>query len=250
MHHFFDVDGIQNPKVSAFDLVVSAGLVFVAAWYVQIFEGTKMNIKSLTISNLHGYVLCKSNFYQAHDVCHSQNYEFINGLNVLKGEIDSGIWGISYYLSMSSCMKSDFVLFDPIEIQINHKTATIDEVLQYSVYMDSLYPLFSNKKSINELIDNELKKRNKSETPEYIRDLFHIDSERFLRPINQVGNERFRAMAAIAYCHDKDIFCFPWLSKSKFESYHNHMSDLFDILTSLNKVIILPVSKETIVAAK
>ncbi len=88
-----------------------------------------------------------------------------------------------------------------------------------------------------------LKKYGRLETPENIRDMFHINSERFNRTLVGVGNEIFRSMAAIGFCHEKQVFCFPWLSKKRFNYYHGNITDVLNILESLGKIIILPIGE-------
>lgn len=202
-----------------------------------------MKIESLKISGIDGYIECQSNFYQAHNVCNSQSYDFVKGVNMLEGEIDSGVWAVSYLLSMAEYKKKDFILFEPVQILINNQQTALGEALKYSMYMDKSYPLFSIKKTVSEMVSKALKTSNRQETPDEIRDLFHIDQGRFIRPLSGAGNERFRAMAAIGFCYGKEIFCFPWLSKMRFDYYHGQMEDLFNILTSLNKMVILPLGK-------
>lgn len=202
-----------------------------------------MNINSIIVSNLNGYILCESNFYKTIDICDCFSYRFTPGVNVLRGEIDSGNWAVSYLLSMMPYKINSFTLFETSKILIEKNEVDINKVANYSLYLDQSYPLFSDKRTINEIVSKALKQGNKSETPDDIRNLFHIDIERFNRRLGGVGNEVFKAMSAIGYCFSKDIFCFPWLSKKRFDSYHNHMEDLFSIIKSLNKIIILPLGK-------
>ena len=68
-----------------------------------------------------------------------------------------------------------------------------------------------------------------------------MDSERFERPLAGAGNEIFKAMAAIGYANDKKVFCFPWLSKKRFESYHENLTDLLRTLDDLGQISIVPV---------
>ena len=75
--------------------------------------------------------------------------------------------------------------------------------------------------------------------------MFQLDEQRFERPISQVGNEVFRAMAAIGYAHEKEIFCFPWLSKERFDSYRNNLADLLPILEKIGKIAIIPIGYDS-----
>ena len=80
-------------------------------------------------------------------------------------------------------------------------------------------------------------------SPDEVRDLFQIDYERFERSITGVGNEKFKVMAAIAYSNNKQIYCFPWLSKIRFEYYHKNLTDLLEILEDLGCFAIVPIGK-------
>ena len=202
--------------------------------------GDEMKIEKMNVRN-EGYVYPKSGFYSAHDsLSFSSCYSFSVGVNKMIGEIDSGVWAVSYLLSMYRYRPEDFILFKQPEVTVNKSIISLDDLSQYSCYMDKLYPLFSTKEPVSELVLNGLRKSKLKNSPNDIRDLFHMDHERFERPLTGVGNEIFRAMAAIGYVYDKQIFCFPWLSKKRFGGYHGHMTDLLDILEGMGKVIILP----------
>lgn len=189
-----------------------------------------------------GYVSCKSNFYSSEDVLQTgSSYVFVAGVNKLIGEIDSGNWAVSYLLSMYKHRPKDFVAFESSNVLVNNETVSLHELSRYSCYMDESYPLFSTKATIRKLIANGLKKYPINATPDDIKKLFFLDDQRFERPLKCVGNERFRAMAAIGYCHQKEIFCFPWLSDMRFEYYHRNMAYTLELLNNLGKVAIVPV---------
>lgn len=200
-----------------------------------------MRISNIKVQS-QGYVHCKSNFYSAHDclsncLCHT----FFPGINTLVGEIDSGNWAISYLLSMYIHRPEDFVLFGQPQININNNLICIDELAQFSCYLDKLDPLFSGNDSVAHLIKHGLQGSKSNYSCDDIKKLFHIDSERFERSLAGVGNEVFKAMAAIGYAYNKEVFCFPWLSKNRFESYHENLTDLLRTLDNLGKIAIVPV---------
>ena len=113
----------------------------------------------------------------------------------------------------------------------------------HSCYMDRQHPLFGSKSIVKNLIKNGIKESKMNILPDDVRLLFRINEERFNRPLSDMGNEIFKAMAAIGFCYGKQVFCFPWLSKMRFTSYHQNLTDLLDILTKLDKIVILPISK-------
>ncbi|MDE6148746.1 MAG: hypothetical protein K2F81_01445 [Ruminococcus sp.] len=204
-----------------------------------------MEIKNINLTNC-GYIYCKSCFYSCQDGLREDiTYQFSVGVNNLVGEIDSGNWGISCLISMYPYFSplEKGLVFLPHEAMVNGETWSLSKLSKYSCYLDEQYPLFNTKKTVKKLVAQGLKSNKSTVLPESIRDMFHIDLERFERPLSGVGNEVFRAMAAIGYSHGKQVYCFPWLSKMRFDYYHGNMTDLLSILESLQKIVILPVGK-------
>lgn len=199
-----------------------------------------MKINNIAFHN-EGYVYCKSNFYTAQDGLSSEtNYTFSTGVNKLFGEIDSGIWATSYLLSMYNQHPEDFILFEPPEVFVNDKMISLNDLSEFSCYMDKSYSLFGSGLSVKNLVMQGITKNQLNLSPSDVRNLFLIDSERFERSLSGVGNEVYKAMAAIGYCHNKQIFCFPWMSARRFNYYHSNITRLLDILNQLEKIVILP----------
>ena len=121
----------------------------------------------------------------------------------------------------------------------------ISDLTKHCCYLDNtLYSLFSSKrKTVLQLITKGLKKSQINMTAEQVCQLFKLDSERIHRPIYQVGNERFRAMAAVGYAYGKQVFCFPWLSKKMFDYFTNNILWLLDIIDELNLIAIVPIGR-------
>jgi len=189
-----------------------------------------------------GYVYCKSEFYSAQDtISENREYTFLPGINNLVGDIDSENWAISYLISMYNCRSKDFIIFDKPKIELNGEAVVISELSATACYMDKSYPLFSSKKTVRQLVLQGIKSNHIELSADEVRSLFLISEDRFDRPLKSVGNEIFKAMAAIAYCNRKEIFCFPWMSYRRYEGYHYNLSGLLEILESLNKVVILPI---------
>lgn len=206
--------------------------------------GEKMIIRSIKVHN-EGYVYCKSNFYCAQDILSNDlKYTFSTGVNELVGEIDSGNWAISYLLSMYKYSSDDFVLFEQPKLILNDEVVSLSDFSTLSCYMDKLYPLFSNNDSVRNLVSKGLEYSKLNNCSDDIKKMFCIDDERFERPLTGVGNEIFRAMAAIGYSYKKEIYCFPWLSNYRFESYRENLGDLLEMLKNLGKIVILPVGKK------
>ena len=200
-----------------------------------------MNIDNIKVTN-DGFVYCKSNFYSALDILSSYStYDFHKGINTMKGEIDSGIWAVSYLLSMYRYKPNDFHLFQPPDVTVNGVIKPLNELSRYICYMDKIFPLYATKKSVRSLVAKGIKENKLENSADDIKDLFHIDAERYERPIVGVGNEIFRVMAAIGYVNRIQIFCFPWFSQKRFDGYHGHILDLLNILEELQKIVILAI---------
>lgn len=145
-------------------------------------------------------------------------------------------------LSMYAHHPKDIILFEEPNILVNDVYMSLKHISKYACYMvNRLDPLFSTYRSVDKIISHEIKKNKLDYSPEEIRKMFRMDAERFTRPIKEIGNERFKAMAAIGYCHGKQVFCFPWLSRHRFDTFHGHLTDLLAILEKLGVIVILPV---------
>ncbi len=199
-----------------------------------------INIKSLQVNN-DGHVFCTSEFYSTHDVITSSNiYTFRPKINLLEGEIDSGAWAVSYLLSMYTHRSKKIILFGEPVATVNGELMNLKELTKFSCYLDKEYPLFSKRDTVYNQISRGLKKSKFPLTADEIKDLFKITDTRIHRPLTGMGNEIFKAMAAICYANGKQIYCFPWLSKMRFESYHKHLTELLKTLENLERIIILP----------
>ena len=201
-----------------------------------------MKINSIVIKNS-GYVYCKSNFYFAGDALNSTKYNFTVGVNRLTGEIDSEIWAVSYLLSMYRHRPKDFVLFDDPSVIVNNKEISLNEISSASCYMDMIHPLFHSKHSARKLVEQGIRKTRINFSTQDIKNIFGLDDERFEKPLSCTGNEVFRAMSAVAFAHDIQIFCFPWMSKKRFDSYHANLTILLEVLEKQNKIVIVPVGE-------
>lgn len=137
----------------------------------------------------------------------------------------------------------DFVIFERPEAIVNSKTISLYELSDYSCYMDIIDPLFSSESCVNELVKKGLAHSSLGCSCNDIRAIFQIDNDRFERPLKGMGNEIFKAMAAIGYSNNKELFCFPWLSYQRFDSYHKNMSLLLKVLEQLERTVIIPVGE-------
>ena len=199
-----------------------------------------MRIKKIQFKN-DGYAFCKSKYYSAIDVLRPEEYCFTTGINRLEGEIDSGNWAVSYYLSMYCHRPKDFVLYEHPTVFVDGRLCDIKVLSDYSCYMDNeLYPAFSRDMPINELIAKNII-NNEDMSLEEIKELFQLSDLRFNRPICQMGNEGIRGMAAVGYSMGKQVYCFPWLSRSRLDYFAYNLIYCIETLKNLNMIVITPI---------
>ena len=181
-----------------------------------------------------GWIQCRCNFYTAINFFERyKKFTFEQGINVMKGGIDSDIWAVSYLLSMYNKKGENIILTEQSQVKVDDKNISLDELMKYSCYMDPCYPLFNTKKNVGKLLEQSADAKK----------IFQLSENRCDRAVNQVGNEYFRTMAAIGYAHGKDIFCFPWMSKKRMDYYQKNITYAIDMLAELKKIVILPLEK-------
>lgn len=203
--------------------------------------------KKIIITN-NGYVHCKSGFYTSQDILSERKtYNFHIGENMLRGEIDSGVWAVSYLLSMYTCAPKDFVLGQPAIAEVDGVTVGLGELSKRTCYMDKThYPLFRSKASVRRLIERGLRKTHLTLsgvplTVDDVCDMFRLDDERSRRRISRGGSEALFSMAAVGYAHGRDIFCYPWYSVLRFNCFQYRLYYTFELFEQLGLMAIVPV---------
>lgn len=190
------------------------------------------------------FCICKSEFYQTFSsISDTLTHEFSKGINTFNCEIDDKYFAISYLLSRYGRTKKGMIVYETPEVYIDGKSSTLEELGEKCCYIDSKYFEFSHRKSTRKLVEKGLSKSGIKMSADEIRDKFMITDFRFERNPGYTGNERFKAMAAVAYAFGKDVFCFPWFSRTRFDGFHRNLSDLMEILESLGKIVILPLGR-------
>ena len=193
--------------------------------------------------NNSAWIYCKSRYYTCYDaIDESRFFTFETGLNSLIGEIDSGIFAISYILSMGGVSKRAFFATSPV-VTVDGKEMGLSEFSALSCYVDESYPLFSKRRTVRQMINEGLRRSKLTLTADNIIELFKLSGDRVDRRLNEGGNERFRAMVAICFANNRKVFCFPWMSESKVNDLKGHILPIIDVLSKHRAVIILPSSK-------
>ena len=143
-------------------------------------------MKKFVIKNS-GYITCHSVFYSVEDVLDEQTvYEFHRGINEMIGDIDSGIFGISYLISMYEKIDKN-TIFLPHMVQEEGTQIPLSEFTKRSCYMDTSYDLFNSEKTVMELVAEGIASMSLPCSPEDIRDMFFMEDFRYNRPISSNG---------------------------------------------------------------
>ena len=100
--------------------------------------------------------------------------------------------------------------------------------------------MFSKKKTVKRLIECGLKRSKLPYTSTEILDIFGVQEHHREISVNKTGTEQYKAMCAIGFSYGKEIFCFPWFSKSRYEAFVVHLNYTLKVLSDLNKIVILP----------
>lgn len=100
------------------------------------------------------------------------------------------------------------------------------------------------KSCVKKRVEQGIKKNRLDCTAEDIRKLFLIASERYDRPLNQVGIDLFSCNAAINLVNRKMIYCFPWLSQKHFPYCKVKIEKICRVLSDYGKLVLLPVSNQ------
>ena len=192
-----------------------------------------------------GYIDCKSSFFSVLDILPEKEFEFSNGINKLFGDIDSGNFAISYLISMYDNVNKK-MLFLPHNAIVDESVVSLSNLEKISCYIDQSYPLFSNRKllkrekTVIQLIECGLKKSKLAYSATEILDMFEVQFHHREVLIKQTGTECYKAMSAIGFSYNKDVFCFPWFSKEKYQAFSMHITHSINVLENFNKIVILP----------
>lgn len=204
----------------------------------------------LKINNFAGRFTCRCKRGKWIFACNEISINLVKGVNILYGEIDSGGWALTYSFSQNkeNFYKRDILIDNNrgfFDILLDDNKKTISEIRKLSCNLELInYRLngLTSVFSVKQLIEINIKRYSLKCSSEEIRELFGINEQRFNRKLSHVGNEIIECMAAIGYTSNKLIFCFSWLSSIMTDYFMGHILHVFDILTKLGKIVILPTS--------
>lgn len=200
--------------------------------------------KPITISSFTGYFYCRSAMCSTHCTCDNTSVSLSVGINRLKGEIDSFGYAISYALSMANCDREGVILGKKPFIKWGEDLLDLSEVCERACYIDVLYPSFDEGQTALSLLETAQKKNKTNYNTKQIIERFCLSQDRLERPLFQCGNEAIRCMVAIGLLEGKDLFCFPWYSKTKFDFYKTTLDFVLKELEKDQKIVLVPMSEE------
>ena len=205
-----------------------------------------MNI--LSVENFNGYFTSQTSLWGSfHSTCDRLTYNFTPGVYVLSGEIDSGGWAFAASLYPQSS-KNTIIFPHDTTLYYMGKKASLKEIQKYACNLDDAstgrIKELLLKSSVKKRVEQGIKKNRLDCTAEDIRKLFLIASERYDRPLNQVGIDLFSCNAAINLVNRKMIYCFPWLSQKHFPYCKVKIEKICRVLSDYGKLVLLPVSNQ------
>lgn len=202
------------------------------------------------MKNIGGSYNCVSRLYEAHSTVCVQQLTLKSGVNVLFGDIDSGGWGISRAMSMPENFKyrgrkyrafpCPYPVAAQSEIYVDGRESCFEELGKTSCYLDCAHKLYRPGFAVKASVEKGLKISGLAYNAQDIMGMFEIAPFRFERPLKAVGNECWRAMAAIGFANGKQIFCFPWLSAKMVEYFYYQLTAPMNKLAELGATVVLP----------
>ena len=201
-----------------------------------------MNI--ISVVNFHGYFICESSSLGLfNSTCDDFTYSFPAGAYILTGEIDSGAWAFASTLCPRKG-KNRSTMFPDTKFYFKGKEVSLAEIRMHVCDIDNKKKGAINNKSIRYRIEKGLHHSDINYTPEELSEMFWIHKDRFEKPIYAVGNEFICCNAAIGFANGKQIYCFPWISKLRMETYYTRIKHICEVLTKMGCVVIVPISNQ------
>ena len=104
-----------------------------------------------------GWLACKSTFYSTLDIIKDSQIELHIGANELRGEIDSGVFGISYLISMYNTLsKRETEAIAVKKLLVDESAALISELSDRAAYMATTQDQFFRLANSTMLIGNRI----------------------------------------------------------------------------------------------
>jgi hypothetical protein len=176
---------------------------------------------------------------QMRDYCHRLSYDFTGGNSYgVIGDCGTGGWTLSYVLSGRINVGANG------RIWLNGNAADQRMLIEQGCYVGNgiVEKGFLKGKSIRQQLLRGLK-RNKDFSFEEIVELFELAPSRLDRKIDQIGNERWSASAAVGLAHSKKVFCLPWLNDSWIKKLYPRIKQSVKILKSYGAIVIIPTTR-------
>lgn len=176
------------------------------------------------------------NFQSRKDSLKHFSYYFTPGKTYgLVCNVGEGGWALSYLLSGREQKFSGWITINGKKME----RGTLDSYGWYVGEGIQSSTLWYNKKlTIREQL--ELGTTKEHSVNELIR-VLELAPSRLDREIRHISNERWNASIAIGLAHEKQVFCFPWLSDMWKEALTARLIHCSNVLRQYNRILIIPV---------
>lgn|GEM_PF-1369777 len=189
------------------------------------------------IENFCGSAYCRSQQYSAREAFLPITYHFLPGkVYGLISDFGCGSWALSCCLGGRGEAETTGTLF------VNNQAARREDLAKHACFVGEKtfegVNFEQNLLSAAECIQKALDISKLNYTPEEIKKMFDLSSERFHRDLASVSGEIYPISTAIGFSLGKEIFCYPWMNTH--DAARHLDKKLFDILKANNKTILLP----------
>lgn len=201
-------------------------------------------MKNLSILDLEDVsISCKPrilNFESRKDSLKHFSYRFTSGKTyALVNNIGEGGWALSCLLSGREQRYSGGIAIDGNKIERGELSAYgwyVGEGIQSKV------PFYKKGMTVREQLESGTSKEH---SVEELIDAFELAPSRLDREIKHISNERWNASIAIGLAHEKQVFCFPWLSDMWKEAIIARLAHCSTLLKQYNCILLIPVQSLT-----
>lgn len=166
-------------------------------------------------------------------------YLFNNGFYILKGEVDSGFWGLTYELSNCRFKSKEQIK----KIALDGRDITFNELNELCYYIaQNEYSFFRRFFRINvkDILKTSLRKGKTNFTYSQIINIFNLKETYLNRPFCALSHNRWIYSCAIGFALGKKVFCFPWLINNEIKSQVYRFSLLSDVAQKYDLIFLLP----------
>ena len=201
------------------------------------------NMPLLKLVDVRNVCLCKLyRFGEYVDSLEPINYSFTTGNYVVLGDFGDGGWALTYTLSGEPEQEESY---REGNIFLDGNDLGVKELQELTCYVGHITPdlMNYNNRTLKEILSLQVGIVQKTLSLDEVIDIFELSDRRLNSPLNLLSNEIWNATAAIGYCQNKIIYCFPWLNPHYIKTYlKQRLSTISKCVKKANGILILPTS--------